>query len=175
MSEFGFVSYASSMVMALAVAQLISALPSVFNPRRLDWLHAAYVVSLMLFSFQIWWRSWGHVNVESWTLLKMIVLILPNILVYVCALILVGGTPSKTRSWARFFDVSGQMMFGAFLATMLAILLRNYYLDGALPGLPGIAVTLASLVGLRWRNRIVWWVIVVLIDLSFIAVIVREM
>jgi hypothetical protein len=175
LSQFEFVSVAASLVIALAIGRLVSALPFVLNPRRLDWLHAAYAVSLVLFSFQIWWRSWSYVNVESWTLLKMIVLIVPNIFVYLSALFLVGETPRRVLSWAKFLDSSGQAMFGAFFATMLTILLRNYYLEGSLPGAPGIAVSLASLVGLVWRNRAVWWVIVVLIDFSFIAVVLREL
>ena len=105
----------------------------------------------------------------------MIVLILPNIFIYLSALFLVGETPHKIRSWGKFLDTSGQSMFGAFFATMLAILLRNYYLGGTLPGLPGITATLVSLVGLLWRNRAIWWVIVVLINLSFIAVVLREL
>ena len=161
--------------MALAVARLVYALPFVLDPRRLDWLHAAYAVSLVLFCFQIWWRSWGYVNVESWTLLKMIVLILPNIFVYLSALFLVGETPRLVRSWGKFLDASGQAMFGAFFATMLAILLRNYYLDDTPPGIPGIIATLVSLVGLLWRNRAIWWVIVLFINISFIAVVMREL
>ena len=175
MSQFEFVTVAASLVMALAIGRLVYALPFVFNPRRIDWLHAAYAISLVLFSFQVWWRSWGYSDVESWTLLKMIVLILPNIFIYLSALFLVGETPRKIRSWGKFLDASGQSMFGAFFATMIAILLRNYYLGGTLPGLPGITATLVSLVGLLWRNRAIWWLIVVLINLSFIAVVLREL
>jgi hypothetical protein len=154
--------------MALAIGRLVYALPFVLNPRYFDWLHSVYAISLVLFSFQVWWRSWGYVNVESWTLLKMIILILPNVFVYLSALFLVGETPHKIRSWSKFLD-------GAFFATMLAILLRNYYLDGALPGLPGITATLMSLLGLLWRNRAIWWVIVVMMNASFIAVVLREL
>ena len=161
--------------MALAIGRLVYALPFVLHPRYFDWLHAVYAISLVLFSFQVWWRSWGYVNVESWTLLKMIVLILPNIFVYLSALFLVGETPRKIRSWGQYLDDSGQAMFGAFFATMLAILLRNYYLDGTLPGIPGITATLTSLLGLLWRNRAIWWVIVVLMNVSFMAVILREL
>ena len=160
--------------MALAIGRLVSALPCILNPRHFDWLHAAVTVSLVLFSFQIWWRSWGYINVESWTLLKMIVLILPNIFLYLSALFLVGETPREVRSWAQFLDGSGQAMFGAFFATMLASLLRNYYLDGMLPGIPGIAASLVGLVGTLWRNRTIWWAIIVSVDISFIAVILRE-
>lgn len=174
MSQFEFVSVAASLVIALAIGRLVSALPFVLHPRRLDPLHAAYAISLMLFSFQTWWRSWSYVDVETWTLLKMIVLIIPNIFVYLSALFLVGETPRKVLSWAAFLDASGRAMFGAFFATMLTILLRNYYLEGAPPGAPGLAVTLAGLIGLLWHNRAVWWVIVVLIDVSFFAVVVRE-
>lgn len=175
MSQFEFVTVAASLVMALAIGRLVYALPFVLNPKHFDWLHAIYAVSLLLFSFQIWWRSWGYVNVESWTLLKMIVLILPNICVYLSAMFLVGETPRQIRSWGKFLDASGQAMFGAFFATMLAILLRNYYLDGTPPGLPGIAASLVSLVGLLWRNRAIWWVIIVLINVSFMSVILREL
>jgi len=160
--------------MALAIGRLVYALPFVLSPKRFDWLHALYAISLVLFSFQVWWRSWGYSTVESWTLLKMIVLILPNIFVYLSALFLVGETPAKTPSWGKFLDTSGRAMFGAFFATMLAILLRNYYLDGALPEIPGITATLVSLVGLLWRNRAIWWAIVVLINVSFVAVVLRE-
>ena len=161
--------------MALAIGRLVYALPFVLNPKHFDLLHAVYAVSLVLFSFQIWWRSWGYVNVETWTLLKMIVLILPNILVYLSALFLVGETPSKIRSWGKFLDDSGQAMFGAFFATMIAILLRNFYLDGTPPGIPGIAASLVSFVGMLWRNRAIWWVIVFLINASFLAVVLREL
>ena len=175
MSQFEFVTVAASLVMALAIGRLVYALAFVLDPRRFDWLHAIYAISLVLFSFQIWWRSWGYVDVESWTLLKMIVLILPNILVYLSALFLVGETPSEVLSWSEFLDNSGRAMFGAFFTTMLAILLRNYLLEGSLPGAPGIAATLVSLVGCLWRNRAIWWAIVVMINLSFIAVVLREL
>ena len=175
MSQFEFVSVAASLVMALAVARLVYALPFALNRKHFDWLHSAYAMSLVLFSFQIWWRSWGYVDVETWTLLRMIVLILPNVFIYLCALFLVGETPRQVRSWAKFLDASGQSMFGAFFATMLAILLRNYYLGGALPGIPGIVATLVSFVGMMWRSRPVWWVIVILINMSFVAVVLREL
>lgn len=161
--------------MALAIGRLVYALPFVLHPKRFDWLHAVYAVSLVLFSFQIWWRSWGYASVETWSLLKMIVLILPNVFVYLSALFLVGETPAKVRSWGKFLDTSGRAMFGAFFTTMLAILLRNYYLDGTPPGIPGLTATLVSLVGLLWRNRAIWWAIVVLINFSFIAVVIREL
>ena len=57
MSQFEFVSVAASLVMALAIGRLVYALPFVFNPKRIDSLHAAYAISLVLFSFQVWWRS----------------------------------------------------------------------------------------------------------------------
>ena len=95
MSQFEFVTVAASLVMALAIGRLVYALPFVLHPRYFDWLHSVYAISLVLFSFQVWWRSWGYVKVESWTLLKMIVLILPNIFVYLSALFLVGETPQK--------------------------------------------------------------------------------
>jgi len=174
LSQFEFVSVAASLVMALAIGRLVYALPFVLNRERFDWLHALFAVSLVLFSFQTWWRSWGYSDVESWTLLKMIVLILPNIFIYLSALFLVGETPGKVRSWAKFLDDSGQAMFGAFFVTMLAILLRNYYLGDALPGIPGIAATLMSFVGMLRRNRPIWWLIVVFINISFLAVVLRE-
>ena len=175
MSQFEFVTVAASLVMALAIGRLVYALPFVLHPSYFDWLHSVYAISLVLFSFQVWWRSWGYVNVESWTLLKMIILILPNVFVYLSALFLVGETPHKIRSWSKFLDDSGRAMLGAFFATMLAILLRNYYLDGALPGLPGITAALMSLLGLLWRNRAIWWVIIFMMNASFIAVILREL
>jgi hypothetical protein len=175
LTQFEFVTVAASLVMAMAIGRLVYALPFVLNPKQFDWLHAVFAISLVLFSFQIWWRSWGYAEVETWTLLKMIVLILPNILVYLSALFLVGEEPQKVCSWGKFLDASGQSMFRAFFATMLAILLRNWYLEGSAPGAPGIAATLVSFVGMLWRNRAIWWVIVVSINISFVAVVVREL
>ena len=146
------------------------------NPKRFDWLHSIFAISLVLFSFQIWWRSWGHVEVESWSLLKMIVLIIPNILIYLCALFLVGEKPQKVRSWARFFDSSGQAMFGAFFANDAGDL--NPQL------LPRRSTTRAA--GNNRKSGVLSWHgcgaiecsggrLLVLVDASFIAVIFREL
>ena len=162
--------------MALAIGRLVYALPFVFNPRRFDWLHASYAISLVLFSFQVWWRSWGYSDVESWTLLKMIVLILPNIFIYLSALFLVGETPGKVRSWAKFLDDFRpgdvwRVLRDDACDPVTQLLPRRH----ALPGIPGIAATLMSLVGLLRRNRPIWWLIVVFINLSFLAVVLREL
>ena len=67
MSTFEYVMVMVSVVLALALAQLLRALTEVVFNRRRYWVHALWMLCLVLLIVQVWWAYWDFNATETWT------------------------------------------------------------------------------------------------------------
>ena len=92
MTHFEFLSVAVSIVLALSAGQLVGNIREVFDPTRRYWVHALWVVALLLLHILNWWVLWGLRDVQAWNLAMFAsVLIAPGLLFacYLSALLVV--------------------------------------------------------------------------------------
>src|SRR5262245_50539931 len=103
LSHFEYVSVALALLNALTVGLLLSSLTPVMDHERRYWVHAAWVLSLVLVAALQWWSFWTWRDVV-WSPVRFLwALSLPGLL-FVQASVLVGETGSVTSFRDGFFE-----------------------------------------------------------------------
>jgi hypothetical protein len=132
MNLFEFIAGMISVILALVVGQLLLGLAGLVQARgpvRGSLTHAAWVVSLFLFTFQHWWSLWDFRDID-WTFPRVLFSLLgPSLLFFAGTLI----SPHETRDGpidlgTHFRHVRRPLMV-VILATLLVVTL-----DGPLFG-----------------------------------------
>lgn len=82
MTVFEYLMVMVSVVLALALAQLLrGATEIVTNPNRY-WIHSAWVAMIVILIIQFWWAYWDFNGVADWTLATFLYVLLAPILVF---------------------------------------------------------------------------------------------
>ena len=131
MTLFEYLSVAISIVLALSTAQLLGNLREVFDPARRYWVHALWVVQILLTHFIFWWGFWAYREVESWNLGFFGLALLNPVLLFVCSNVLVRGQPSDGASWEKHFFSARRWFFAARGAIAVVAQLRVWVLFAA--------------------------------------------
>ena len=113
MTLFEFLSVAISIVLALSAGQILTNLREVFDPSRRYWVHALWVVHVLLIHVFNWWGLWAYREVQTWDLGTFgIVLLAPGVL-FVCSSTLVPSYSSRIASWKDHFYEVRRWFFAA--------------------------------------------------------------
>jgi hypothetical protein len=102
MTHFEFVSVAASLVYALVLARLLHGLPHVLRLERRYWVHAGWVIQVLLMTVLSWWGIWAFREVHLTPLGFLSLLSLPAFL-YLRAVLIVPDAPQGIRSWRDYF------------------------------------------------------------------------
>jgi hypothetical protein len=129
MTTFEYVMVMVSVVLALALAQLLRALTEVVtNPRRY-WVHALWMLSLVLLIVQIWWAYWDFNATETWTFALYLYLLAYPIGVFIAASLLVPATRAADMDWRAHYYRVHRWAFTALLAcSLIALTGQVFYL-----------------------------------------------
>ena len=173
MSQFEFISVAVSLVFALGLGRLLTALPHAVEAGRRDWLHLCHLLVLFLFFFQTWWRTWSFSEIDTWNPGSMMLLASPAIFMYISASAMATDAPREVTSWSEQLRTRGGFAYAAMLCAMIAVLMRNYVLAGLLPGAPGLIAMAPLLVGAFRPSRSVQKVTVLVCAIALMFVIIR--
>ena len=166
MTLFEFLSVAISIVLALSAAQLLGSLREVFDPPRRYWVHALWVVHLLLVHVIAWWGLWAYRDLESWNLgLFALFLVIPG-LIFVCSNTLVAPRHGNATSWEQHFFSVRKWFFVARGLIGVVSALRSWLLLGIpmldLWRLPSLLMLILCVVGFTSTSRRVHGVIVVI-------------
>ncbi len=130
MTLFEYLSVAVSIVLALSAAQLLGNVREVFDPARRYWVHALWVVHMLLIHVLLWWGFWAYRDVESWNLAFFGLVLLNSALIFVCSNTLVLSHRSDGASWEQhFFSVRKWFFVVRGLISVVATL-RSWLLLG---------------------------------------------
>ncbi len=121
MSPFEFISVAASLVLGLALAQVLQAFVRLFRDRRLvdwDWLPLIWAVFLLLLQMQYWWGIFELDRlVPEWTILDFsLLLALPACLYVAANLILPEEVPVSGVDLRMYFRENGRWALAAIIA-----------------------------------------------------------
>ena len=128
MTLFEYLSVATSIVLSLSAAQLLSSLRSVLDPARRYWVHTLWVFVVLLLHLNIWWEFWGYRVVVDWNFAKFALMLLNPGILFVCSNVLVSLESGEKNAWdSHFFEVSG-LFFAALLMLPVVSVLRRWVL-----------------------------------------------
>lgn len=102
MSEFEYVSVGIALVYSFTVARLLAALPGALAADRRYWVHALWVLVLLLASVTTWWTIW-YLRAVEWNALRFTWALSMPALIYLRAGVLLSASPEDVESWRDFF------------------------------------------------------------------------
>ncbi len=152
MTQFEFISVAVSIVLALSLARLLSAVPHLLAPGRRYWVPCLWAASLLPIHLGFWWAMWAYREVAAWTFRGFAAAMLTPILLYLTVTILVSDSPGTVESWRERFYARHRVFFPLFIVMLLSAPLRQFAVLGSPQispefGLPGFFGPLLLLVG----------------------------
>jgi hypothetical protein len=181
MDAFSYLSVLLSIVLGLAVTQLLSGFAALVHARRrvaMYWPVPLQMAAVLLISVQVWWAMFGMHNVRQWTFAGFLVVLAQSIAVYLMAAFItpeLGGEAQIDLREAYFREA--RWFFGSILAALAISLIKNRMLFGSFQSgldLDGHAVFAAiALAGLISRSDIVHKIIAPLSLLAYSLYIAR--
>lgn len=141
MSQFEFISVAVSIILALSIARLLTALPQAFAPDKRYWVHVVWCLVMLSPHLAFWWSIWIYRDVEPWSFQAFVAVLLTPALLYMTVTTLCSDEPRSVDSWRTYFFERRRLMFSLGLAVFFSIPLRQLVvlgsgalsLDGQLP------------------------------------------
>ena len=106
MLTFEYLVAFSSIIVGLAIAKLLHALPSIFNKNSFSLTHSLLFIATLFDCVSWWWGSLGFKIIEVWTGALFILYIAPFIGLYVVSDLLSSANPVNIQSWKNhYFEI----------------------------------------------------------------------
>ena len=137
--------------MSLSAAQVLSALRGVLRRERRYLPHVLWVFQILYTHLIVWWEFWAYREVESWSLVTFVLVLVNPGLIYIAANALVDSDERADGSWEvhffeirrPFFVISGAILVGAIIRDAM-VLDIGFTLPHKLPELILLAVYAAG-------------------------------
>ena len=106
MLTFEYLVAFSSIIVGLAIAKLLHALPSIFNKNSFSLTHSLLFIATLFDCVSWWWGSLGFKIIEVWTGALFILYIAPFIGLYLVSDLLSSSNPANIQSWQNhYFEI----------------------------------------------------------------------
>lgn len=166
MSPFEYISVLLSVILGLAVTQVLQGYRSLLLSRtrvRRHWPTLIWSVLVLVFAGQSWWASFGLADREQWTFAVFLVLLVQMGLLYMLAAVILPDVPEGMDiDLPRHFEAQRRPFFATLLLLLLVSLLKDLMLEGNLPERSNIlfhaalgSIALAGLSTPRYRIHVV--------------------
>jgi hypothetical protein len=136
MDAFSYLSVLLSIVLGLAVTQLLSGFAALVHARRriaMYWPVPVQMAATLLISVQVWWAMFGMREVRHWTFAGFLIVLAQSIAVYLMAAFITPELGGDARTDLReVYFREARWFFGSILAALAISLAKNVMLAGAL-------------------------------------------
>ena len=106
MLTFEYLVAFSSIIVGLAIAKLLHALPSIFNKNSFSLTHSLLFIATLFDCVSWWWGSLGFKIIEVWTGALFILYIAPFIGLYLVSDLISSANPANIQSWKNhYFEI----------------------------------------------------------------------
>jgi hypothetical protein len=127
MTLFEFLSVAISIVLALSAGQLLTNLREVFDSARRSWVHATWVMHLLITHVLVWWSLWAFRDLD-WNLVTFVLILLPPAILFLCSSALVPSYAPTVTSWEEHFFRVRRWFFAVRTLFLVAAGFRSWLL-----------------------------------------------
>ncbi len=137
MDEFSYLSVLLSVILGLAVTQILTGFRALLWSRarvRIYWPVIGWAVLVLLVCFQNWWSMFGMRNRHDWTFQQFGVVLLQTILIYMAAgMVFPDFLGEGAVDLKETFYGHSRWFFGLAVVSILASVGKELVLDGRLP------------------------------------------
>jgi hypothetical protein len=150
MDAFSYLSVLLSIILGLAITQLLQGLGQLLQARqrvRWYWPAALWMATLLLVFVQSWWAMFALRSVQAWTFGAFAVVLLQTVLEYLLAALLAPMSfgEGEVDLRAHYFAQS-RPFFGTLVLVLAVSILKDLVLSGAFPSAPNLGFHLAWMV-----------------------------
>jgi hypothetical protein len=106
-----------SMVLGLAVTQLLKGIAQLYRTRRgvrAYWIHWGWVILLMVFSLVVWWTYWSYRGLAEWDFLRFVLYLSPMIAFYYLTAIAIPDPAEPVTDLREYYFSNRVGFFGTF-------------------------------------------------------------
>lgn len=137
MDEFSYLSVLISVILGLAVTQILKGFRGIVLSRvrvRIYWPVLAWAALLLLICFQHWWAMFGMRHRHDWTFEQFGAVLLNVIFIYMaCGLVFPDFFGDEVVDLKESFYAHRGWFFSMALGAILASILKGFVLDHRLP------------------------------------------
>ena len=170
MTIFEYLSIAASILLALALGRLATAIPYVFSRRRFDLVYALIYVALFFGALLQWWLIWEVSEYNNWSYQTFVLLMASPLVLFVSAHVLVSEQPSEVDSWSYYLSEKHRLYFFLLFVGFIIALARGFFFLGIIPEWWAVLTASIILAGAIWNNRILFSIIGLFLILRLVAV-----
>jgi hypothetical protein len=143
MDEFGYLSVLLSIIIGLAITQLLLGFRGLVLSRARVATYAppiVWSVTLVLIAVQSWWAMFGLREHTTWTFLQFAVVLAQTIVLYMLAGLVLPDFAGEQRVdlRAHYFE-HRRVFFGVAVVSGLVSLTKDLVISGHLPNAPNVA------------------------------------
>lgn len=143
MDEFSYLSVLLSIIIGLAIAQLLQGLTAVIQWRdrvRVYWPAVLWAITLLAIAVQMWWAMFGMRQIQDWTFLQFSVVILQTVIFFVLTALVLPNFAGESQIdlRANYYSHS-RWFFAGFAGVLIVSLLKDVVLSGSLPNRLNVA------------------------------------
>ena len=161
MDAFGHLSVLISIILGLAITQLLQGFRGIVLARRrvrVYWVPVLWAVIVLVICVQTWWAMFGMRNLREWTFAGFAVVLLQVLTSYMqAAFILPDFTAREAVDLRQHYYGHLRWFFGAGVLTLVTSLTKDVVLSGRLPGAANLGFHLVLLtlfiVAALWPNK----------------------
>ena len=158
MDAFGHLSVLISIILGLAITQLLQGFRGIVLARRrvrAYWVPVLWAVIVLVICVQTWWAMFGMRNLREWTFVGFALVLLQVLTSYMqAAFILPDFTARETVDLRQHYYSHLRWFFGAGVLTLLTSLTKDVVLSGHLPEAANLGFHLVLLV--LWIVAALW-------------------
>lgn len=137
MTAFEYLSVLLSIILGLAITQVLQGYRSLLLSRRtvrLHWPPLIWSGLVLLFATQAWWASFGLESEREWRFGTFLVILVQMGLIYMLAAVVLPDVPDGVEIDLRaHFEAQRKPFFACLIAIVGVSLAKDLMLDGRLP------------------------------------------
>ena len=141
MQPFEFVMIVVSIIVALGVAELLVGVARILRGELSPyWIHAIWVVNLLVLQLQYCWSLFDHEARSEWVFVDLVMLLTPPIILFLVSSLLFPGRDDRGEL-AEFYYSKRKPVFGLLAGLMLYYGILNFSMSAvSATQISGIAV-----------------------------------
>ncbi len=137
MDAFSYLSVLLSIILGLAMTQILTAAGRMIRARERVTLYAPPVIwatMLLVIDVQIWWAMFGYRTRTHWEFVEFMMVLLQTVSAYMlAAVVLPDEVPAEGVNLREYYERNSPWLFGFLITTVLVSILKELMLEGRLP------------------------------------------
>lgn len=103
MTVFEYLMVMTSIVLAVALTQLLRGMTEAWRSEHRYWPHLAWAIVMAVLTVQTWWAFWDLHRIEDWTAYRFVMVLLFPIVIFLCTAVLTPQRLAADTDWRNYF------------------------------------------------------------------------